>query len=210
MTTQIIPTQHPDGRPSFYVVPSEDGKPAEVSQVISTLLTANLKLPPQPAPAGTNECKSESSDSETEGQHTQAMNEHVTRPEIDAKLETIEARMDARLERFDKDVREIVNGFRLEMAPVKNMKASIWGSTAVIVGTIVAAVSMSFGAFDSGRETAKLVQEMRQQSFETRQLLEQIKTQQSTAAAATARTSNTADPDTPDHPPANASQPAGK
>ncbi|WAE51165.1 hypothetical protein [Stutzerimonas frequens] len=135
------------------------------------------------------------------------MSDSVSHSELDAKLETAAARMDLRLAQFDSDMRgivadlrqetrelvaemrqdrsEVVGGmrqeisdFRLEIQPLKNMKASIWGSTAVIVGAIFAAVALAFGAFDSGRDTSQALQEMRQQSFETRQLLEQVKAQQ--------------------------------
>ncbi|MGH8452264.1 hypothetical protein, partial [Pseudomonas sp.] len=61
---------------------------------------------------------------------------------------------------------------------IKSMKANIWSATAVMVGTIVAVVGLSFTAFDSGRETSALVQEAKQQATETRQLLEQIQAQQ--------------------------------
>lgn len=113
------------------------------------------------------------------------MSDSVSHSELDAKLETAAVRMDLRLAQFDKDMRGVVgemrqemNEFRLEIQPLKNMKASIWGSTAVIVGAIFAAVALAFGAFDSGRDTSQALQEMRQQSFETRQLLEQVKAQQ--------------------------------
>lgn len=106
------------------------------------------------------------------------MSDSVTHAELDAKMETAAARMDLRLAQFDKDMRGVVgemrqemNDFRLEIQPLKNMKASIWGSTAVIVGTIFAAVALSFSAFDSGRDTSAAVQDVRH-------LLEQVKAQQ--------------------------------
>jgi hypothetical protein len=105
------------------------------------------------------------------------MNE-ITREELDAKLEATEARMDARLERFDKDMRQAVSDFRLEIQPLKNLKANIWGATAVTIGVMVAVLSYGVASFDSGRDTSAVIQEMKQQSFETRQLLEQIKAQQ--------------------------------
>jgi len=108
---------------------------------------------------------------------TSAMNE-ITREELDAKLEATEARMDARLERFDKDMRQAVSDFRLEIQPLKNLKANIWGATAVTIGVMVAVLSYGVASFDSGRDTSAVIQEMKQQSFETRQLLEQIKAQQ--------------------------------
>lgn len=108
---------------------------------------------------------------------TSSMNE-ITREELDAKLQATEARMDARLERFDKDMRQAVSDFRLEIQPLKNLKANIWGATAVTIGVMVAVLSYGVASFDSGRDTSAVIQEMKQQSFETRQLLEQIKAQQ--------------------------------
>lgn len=113
---------------------------------------------------------------------TSSMNE-ITREELDAKLQATEARMDARLERFDKDMRQAVSDFRLEVQPLKNLKANIWGATAVTIGVMVAVLSYGVASFDSGRDTAAVIQEMKQQSFETRQLLEQIKAQQATRQA---------------------------
>lgn len=109
--------------------------------------------------------------------HTKPMND-ITREELDAKLQATEARMDARLERFDKDMRQAVSDFRLDIQPLKSLKANIWGATAVSIGVIVAVLSYGVASFDSGRDTAAVIQEMKQQSFETRQLLEQIKAQQ--------------------------------
>lgn len=114
--------------------------------------------------------------------HTQRMND-LNREELDAKLQATEARMDARLERFDKDMRQAVSDFRLEIQPLKNLKANIWGATAVTIGVMVAVLSYGVASFDSGRDTSAVIQEMKQQSFETRQLLEQIKAQQAALQA---------------------------
>lgn len=111
----------------------------------------------------------------------------MNREELDAKLSAVEARMDRRIADFQGDIRQAVSDFRLEIQPLKGMKANIWSATAVMVGTIIAAVSLSFTAFDSGRETSALVQEAKQQSLETKQLLEQIqRQQQATQTAPTA------------------------
>lgn len=103
---------------------------------------------------------------------------NITREELDAKLAMTEARMDARLERFDKDMRQVVSDFRLEVQPLKSMKADLRSATGIIVGTViataVAVASLSFGAFDSGRETSQLVEQAKQQSAENRKLLDQI------------------------------------
>ncbi|MDR0189409.1 hypothetical protein RCO22_10710 [Pseudomonas yamanorum] len=102
----------------------------------------------------------------------------INREELDAKLSAVEARMDRRIADFQSDMRQAVSDFRLEIQPLKGMKANIWSATAVMVGTIVAVVGLSFTAFDSGRETSELVQEAKQQATETRKLLEQIQAQQ--------------------------------
>lgn len=108
---------------------------------------------------------------------TEAMSD-INREELDAKLSAVEARMDRRIADFQSDMRQAVSDFRLEIQPIKGIKANIWSATAVMVGTIVAVVGLSFTAFDSGRETSALVQEAKQQATETRQLLEQIQAQQ--------------------------------
>lgn len=122
------------------------------------------------------------SDNKPGQSHTKRMND-ITREELDAKLQATEARMDARLERFDKDMRQAVSDFRLEVQPLKSLKANIWGATAVTIGVMVAVLSYGVASFDSGRDTSVVIQEMRQQSFETRQLLEQIKSQQAGKSA---------------------------
>lgn len=113
--------------------------------------------------------------------YTKTMND-INREELDAKLSAVEARMDRRIADFQGDMRQAVSDFRLEIQPIKGMKANIWSATAVMVATIVAVVSLSFTAFDSGRETSALVQEAKQQSVETRKLLEQIQAQQKTVS----------------------------
>ena len=102
----------------------------------------------------------------------------INRDELDAKLSAIEARMDKRISDFQADMRQAVNDFRIEIQPLKGLKANIWSATAVIAGTIVAVVGLSFTAFDSGRETSAIVQETKQQAAETRKILEQIQAQQ--------------------------------
>ncbi|AQT94255.1 hypothetical protein [Pseudomonas azotoformans] len=109
----------------------------------------------------------------------------INREELDAKLSAVEARMDRRIADFQGDMRQAVSDFRLEIQPIKGMKANIWSATAVMIATIVAVVSLSFTAFDSGRETSVLVQEAKQQSIETRKLLEQIQAQQKNTYAPT-------------------------
>lgn len=119
----------------------------------------------------------EGNDNKSSSDDTAKMND-INREELDAKLSAVEARMDRRIADFQGDMRQAVSDFRLEIQPIKGMKANIWSATAVMIGTIVAVVGLSFTAFDSGRETSALVQEAKQQAVETRQLLEQIQAQQ--------------------------------
>lgn len=123
----------------------------------------------------------------TPNAYTESMN-NINREELDAKLSAVEARMDRRIADFQGDMRQAVSDFRLEIQPIKGMKANIWSATAVMVGTIVAVVALSFTAFDSGRETSVLVQEAKQQTVETRKLLEQIQAQQKSLMSPTPAT----------------------
>jgi|GEM_PF-2493757 len=120
----------------------------------------------------------------------------ITREELDAKLATIEAKADARLSDYQRMSTEVLAGFRsdnaefksridqsladlkLDIHSIKNIKALLGAATAVIVGTIFAAFALSGQFFDSGRDTAQLVQEAKQQSADTRKLLEEIQAQQ--------------------------------
>lgn len=131
----------------------------------------------QAALAELSKAVAEGNDNKSSSDDTAKMND-INREELDAKLSAVEARMDRRIADFQGDMRQAVSDFRLEIQPIKGMKANIWSATAVMIGTIVAVVGLSFTAFDSGRETSALVQEAKQQAVETRQLLEQIQVQQ--------------------------------
>lgn len=140
------------------------------------LIDRNLEAPERVM----GEKPAESDNSEKRGD-TGPMND-INREELDAKLSAVEARMDRRIADFQGDMRQAVSDFRLEIQPIKGVKANIWSATAVMVGSIVAVVGVSFTAFDSGRETSALVQEAKQQTVETRKLLEQIQAQQKSLA----------------------------
>lgn len=75
-----------------------------------------------------------------------------TREEIDAKLATIEAKMDGRLARIEDALAHINTS-------VDKQKSSTWQAAAVIIGSIIATVALAFASFDSGRETAKIASE---------------------------------------------------
>ncbi|MBM5459250.1 hypothetical protein H8F21_16915 [Pseudomonas sp. P66] len=84
----------------------------------------------------------------------------ITREEFNAKLETIEVKMDARVEAIsskidgflaaqaerDKRLDESIAGVRRDIDRLGNVKLNIWGAmlTAVGVGVAVAALSVTF------------------------------------------------------------------
>lgn len=123
------------------------------------------------------------------------MNE-ITREELDAKLEATNARVDARLAQFESTVREALAAIRqdsaelrgelkaihVDLSYLKNLKANIWGAAVVAIGLVGAMQAYGVASFDSGRETTRLVQEVKQQAIETRQVLERIQAQLNAAA----------------------------
>ncbi|MCF5551918.1 hypothetical protein GIV71_15660 [Pseudomonas syringae] len=115
---------------------------------------------------------------------TEAMSE-MNREELDAKLSAVEARMDRRISDFGADMRQVVSDFRVEMAPMKNIKTSIWSAAGFIVASMIAVIGLTVTGFYTGRDTSNLINEAKLQSQETRKLLEQIKLQQQTLPPAT-------------------------
>lgn len=80
--------------------------------------------------------------------------EYVPRPELDAKLATIEAKMDGRLSRIEDALRDLkVQG--------AEQKSTAWKAAGATMGVIVGVVAVVFAGFDSGRETEKLISEAR-------------------------------------------------
>lgn len=79
-----------------------------------------------------------------------------TREEFEARIAASEARSDARFIAFEKRVDESMHRIELELAPLKNIKISIWGAAATIIATFVAVFAIYVSAFDSGRETSKM------------------------------------------------------
>lgn len=70
-----------------------------------------------------------------------------TREEIDAKLETIEAKMDGRLARIEDKINDLIQSHR-------GMRSSVWGAAAVTIGAVLAGFALVVASFDSGRDTA--------------------------------------------------------
>ncbi|GEM_PF-3206817 len=128
--------------------------------------------------------------------HTHTMRD-MTRDELNAHLENQNLKVDARLKDFTQAVADSMSGInhRLDLieqdiSSVKGIKGVVIttavASTLAIGGILVGVLGYGVSAFDSGRDTSAAIQEMKQQSIETRQLLEQIKAQQAAQPAATA------------------------
>lgn len=110
--------------------------------------------------------------------------ENPSRYEINARLEAIEARMDARVAgmsskldtalaemRADREANNVrfasmtqdIGEIKSDLKEVKiefresasSVKKHAWGAAFTTVGLVVAAIAMTLGAFDSGRETTK-------------------------------------------------------
>ncbi|WP_345245315.1 hypothetical protein [Pigmentiphaga soli] len=102
-----------------------------------------------------------------------------TREEFEARIAASEARADARFIAFEKTIGDAVAGIRHENTELRgdikafqaqiagefqnvhgefrrlgSIKTTVWGATAVIVGSIFAALALMVSSFDSGRDTA--------------------------------------------------------
>lgn len=88
------------------------------------------------------------------------MSEPLTRPELDAKLETIEARMDGRLARIEDRFASMEKTMEQISQSLKEQRNTPWkaasATIAVMIATIIAVGALAFTAFDSGRETAQV------------------------------------------------------
>ncbi|WJJ94025.1 hypothetical protein [Neopusillimonas aromaticivorans] len=96
--------------------------------------------------------------------------DYVGRPELDAKLETIEARMDGRLARIEDkfaaidrqfgDVRSLLSEQRSEQRLlISEQKSTAWKAAGAVIGSLGVMFGIYVAAFDSGRDTAKLAAE---------------------------------------------------
>lgn len=125
---------------------------------------------------------------------TQPMND-ITREELNALLENHQLKADARLKEFEGRVADgllkMDHSLQLldkDLSGVRGLKGTIILNSVLsviaIVGITIAVMAYGVANFDSGRDTSAALQEMKQQSFETRQLLEQVKAQQKGPRAA--------------------------
>ncbi|WP_155489587.1 hypothetical protein [Pseudomonas sp. NMI1173_11] len=119
---------------------------------------------------------------------TATMND-ITREELNALLENHQLKADARLKEFEGRVADgllkMDHSLQLldkDLSGVRGLKGTIILNSVLsviaIVGISIAVMAYGVANFDSGRDTSAALQEMKQQSFETRQLLEQVKAQQ--------------------------------
>lgn len=119
---------------------------------------------------------------------TGGMND-ITREELNAILENRQLKADARLKEFEGRVTDglvrMDHSLQLldkDLAGIRGLKGTIILNSVLsviaIVGITIAVMAYGVANFDSGRDTSAALQEMKQQSFETRQLLEQVKAHQ--------------------------------
>lgn len=127
-------------------------------------------------------------DKTTNAVHTEDMTE-ITRDELKAHLENQDLKVDARLGKFEQRVSdgltEMNHSLQLldkDLAGLRGLKGTIILNSVLsviaVVGIVIAVMAYGTSSFDSGRDTAQLLQELRQQSFENKQMLEQIKANQ--------------------------------
>lgn len=95
---------------------------------------------------------------------TQAMND-ITREEFNAKLETIEVKMDARVEAIsskidgflaaqaerDRRLDESFASVRREIDKLGSLKLNIWGAMLTAVGLVVAIAALSLSFYQTGK-----------------------------------------------------------
>lgn len=131
------------------------------------------------------------------------MPDYVARPELDAKLETIETKMDSRLARIedrfnsiDKRFESMDGQFKEIRSALEAQKNTAWKAAgATILATLGAALTILFGiaafnatllsnmtsSFDSGRDTAKMTSEAQSEISasvaEVKQMIQELKSQ---------------------------------
>ena len=124
---------------------------------------------------------------------TDAM-ENVSRSELNAKLETIEAKMDGRLALIEAGfvgMRDQMSAMREDMAGLrsdgKNLKYWLMGTGIAIVLGIAAfnatVLSNMVASFESGKNTSAAQVQVQQQVKDTQQLLDEVKKQMAEAQA---------------------------
>jgi hypothetical protein len=82
------------------------------------------------------------------------MENFVPRQELDAKMETIEVKLHARLG-------ELFQRLDIVDSHLTRQERAIWSATAVIIGVMFSSMALIVSSFDSGRDTANLAAETR-------------------------------------------------
>lgn len=104
-------------------------------------------------------------------EETDAMTDAVSRYELDAKLETIEARMDARIGRIEESNVRIESSLSsLKTTMIVTAISSVLAIAAINIGVI----QTMFGAFESGKTTATAITQASEELKQTRERLEAI------------------------------------
>lgn len=92
-----------------------------------------------------------------------------SREELDAKFERTEARVDARLAEFQRTTTEAMSEIKGELKAIhtdlgnlRSLKWQIWSSMAAAVALVFAIVTYGASTFESGRNTAVVVQDAQQ------------------------------------------------
>ncbi|MDP9539328.1 MULTISPECIES: hypothetical protein [Pseudomonas] len=130
-------------------IPSAESIRAKLTECTKPTLKTNTAIRPQDLIG----------DNRGYGGHTQDMND-ITREEFNARLETIEVKMDARVEAIsskidgflaaqaerDRRLDESIAGVRRDIDRLGSLKLNIWGAmlTAVGLGVAMAALSVTF------------------------------------------------------------------
>jgi len=122
-------------------------------------------------------------DGEGDLTHNVTMSTPVTVELLDAKLETIEAKMDARVSRIEDKMDAFVEANKDTQASIKSLKTTIivTGISAVLAIVLgVAAfnatvLSNMVASFESGKNTSAAQTQVMQQLKDTQALLDQIK-----------------------------------
>jgi hypothetical protein len=143
----------PDAAINWQELSGASAKPIVDAQHLAEIIGATLKIAPQ----SPRDISRRSAD-------TGAMND-ITREEFNAKLETIEVKMDARVEAIsskiegflgaqaerDKRLDESLAAVRRDIDKLGSLKLNIWGAMLTAVGLGVAITSLSISFYQTGK-----------------------------------------------------------
>jgi hypothetical protein len=109
---------------------------------------------------------------------------HGSLADIRAQLHGDSADTRAELRESSAGIHAELRAMHVDLSYLKNLKANIWGAAVVTMGLVGAFHTYGVSSFDSGRDTSELFQELKQQTRETRMLLEELKLQRAASAPA--------------------------